>query len=110
MSHGFTKVREEPLPHLQGSYIELVHDATGARHVHISCEDDNLGFSVTFPTVPRDDTGVAHILEHCALAGSKKFPVRDPFFAMLPRSGSPRPLRYFPKRPKGVQTNLFFYE
>ena len=33
-----------------------------------------------------DSTGVAHILEHTALCGSKKYPVRDPFFMMIRRS------------------------
>ena len=42
--------------------------------------------SVGFPTNPKDSTGVAHILEHTALCGSKRFPVRDPFFKMLTRS------------------------
>ena len=31
-------------------------------------------------------TGVAHILEHVVLAGSQRFPVRDPFFSMTRRS------------------------
>ena len=42
--------------------------------------------STTFKTIPTDSTGVAHVLEHTALCGSKKFPVRDPFFNMLKRS------------------------
>ena len=45
-----------------------------------------LSFSVGFRTTPMDSTGVAHILEHTTLCGSKKFPVRDPFFKMLTRS------------------------
>ena len=42
--------------------------------------------SIGFPTIPMDSTGVSHILEHTALCGSKKFPVRDPFFRMLTRT------------------------
>ncbi len=42
--------------------------------------------SVAFKTIPKDSTGVAHILEHTVLCGSKKYPVRDPFFNMLKRS------------------------
>ena len=42
--------------------------------------------SVGFPTTPMDSTGVAHILEHTVLCGSKKYPVRDPFFKMMNRS------------------------
>lgn len=78
--------RKETLEHLHGTYYELTHTKTGARHIHIAVADDNNTFGVLFPTVPKDSTGVAHILEHVVLAGSQRFPVRDPFFSMLPRS------------------------
>ena len=42
--------------------------------------------SVGFKTVPMDSSGVPHILEHTALCGSERFPIRDPFFKMLTRS------------------------
>jgi Zn-dependent M16 (insulinase) family peptidase len=48
--------------------------------------DPNNVFCVGFPTLPRDSTGVSHILEHTALCGSRRFPCRDPFFKMLTRS------------------------
>ena len=83
---GYTILRKERLDSLEGSYIELEHDRTGARHLHIECPDDNNSFAVFFPTVPRDSAGVAHILEHVVLAGSQKYPVRDPFFSMTRRS------------------------
>src|SRR5438270_2364579 len=83
---GYRVVRREPLDRLEGSYIELEHERTGARHIHIECADDNNAFTVFFPTTPRDSTGVAHILEHVVLAGSRRFPVRDPFFSMTRRS------------------------
>ena len=83
---GYTITRVEAYKQVQGTYLELHHHATGAKHMHIACSDDNNAFTVTFPTIPQDDTGVAHILEHIVLCGSEKFPVRDPFFSMLPRS------------------------
>jgi presequence protease len=83
---GYTITRRMPLDRLGGSYFELTHSRTGARHIHIECQDDNNGFAVFFPTPPTDSTGVAHILEHVVLAGSQKFPVRDPFFSMTRRS------------------------
>jgi len=83
---GYTIVRREPLDRLEGSFIELVHERTGAKHIHIGCADDNNAFAVCFPTVPKDSSGVAHILEHVVLAGSQRFPVRDPFFSMTRRS------------------------
>ena len=67
-------------------FYELEHLDTGAKHIHISSDDKENTFGVAFKTVPSDSTGVAHILEHTALCGSEKFPVRDPFFSMLKRS------------------------
>ncbi|GGM20507.1 insulinase family protein [Deinococcus aerophilus] len=81
----YTVTRVEELPEMQGHLILLSHE-NGARHAHVVRDDDNSAFGVTFPTVPRDSTGVAHILEHIVLMGSQKYPVPDPFFAMLPRS------------------------
>ena len=66
--------------------VDLEHGPTGTRHIHIDTTDRENTFSVAFKTVPKDSTGVAHILEHTVLCGSKKFPVRDPFFSMLKRS------------------------
>ena len=83
---GYTIVRREPLERLEGTYIELEHRRTGARHIHIQCPDDNNGFAVAFTTPPADSTGVAHILEHVVLAGSRRYPVHDPFFSMTRRS------------------------
>jgi len=68
-----------------GVFYELEHMATGCRHVHISSRDKENTFSVAFKTVPEDSTGVAHILEHTVLCGSRRYPVRDPFFSMLKR-------------------------
>ena len=82
----YTVTRREPIERLEGAYIELRHENTGARHIHIETPDDNNGFAVFFPTPSNDSTGVAHILEHVVLAGSRRFPVRDPFFSMTRRS------------------------
>ncbi len=78
--------RTAELEEINGRCTELEHLPTGARHVHISRDDRENTFSVAFKTVPSDSTGVAHILEHTTLCGSRKFPVRDPFFSMIKRS------------------------
>ena len=56
------------------------------KHVHLESDSNEKVFMVAFRTIPEDSTGVAHILEHTALCGSKKYPVRDPFFMMIRRS------------------------
>ena len=62
------------------------HKKTGAMHYHLAHPSDENAFLVGFRTQPMDSKGEAHILEHVALCGSEKFPVRDPFFSMIKRS------------------------
>ena len=82
---GYEVLQVVELKEISSTLYELKH-ATGARHIHIANPDAENTFSVAFKTVPTDSTGVAHILEHTVLCGSKKYPVRDPFFSMLKRS------------------------
>lgn len=84
--HGYRVLRVEHLPEIHAVFHELSHRGTGARHIHVRRPDRENTFGVVFKTVPRDSTGVAHILEHVVLCGSRRFPVRDPFFSMLRRS------------------------
>lgn len=84
--YGYHIRRIAGLKEIGSIYYELEHQATGARHVHISTADTENTFSVAFKTVPSDSSGVAHILEHTVLCGSRRYPVRDPFFSMLKRS------------------------
>lgn len=84
--HGWTVEHIDPITILNAKMIRLRHRKTGARFMHLYREDDNHLFAVGFRTPPEDSSGVAHILEHTALCGSRNFPVRDPFFSMLKRS------------------------
>jgi len=84
--HGFTVTARTPLPELNATLLQLRHDRTGARMVHLATTDRNNLFAVGFRTPPADSSGIAHILEHTTLCGSQRFPVRDPFFAMIRRS------------------------
>ena len=59
------------------------HKKTGARVALIENDDDNKVFYIGFRTPPKDSTGVAHILEHSVLCGSKEFPVKDPFVELV---------------------------
>ena len=75
-----------PLEELESTLIELTHEPTGARVLHIANSDPENLFCLSFQTLPYSSNGVAHILEHTVLCGSRKFPVKDPFFAMTRRS------------------------
>ena len=87
MTHpAFQHLRSHPIPALRLEFQEYRHSVTGARHLHLAADDPHNAFMVAFLTVPQDSTGVAHILEHTALCGSRRYPVRDPFFMMIRRS------------------------
>ncbi len=83
---AFQWIRSERIDSLNVTVEEYRHIKTGALHYHIDAENSENVFLVAFRTVPMDSSGVAHILEHTALCGSKNYPVRDPFFMMIRRS------------------------
>jgi presequence protease len=84
---GFEIEQVTPLPDLRATAIRATHRKSGARLLHLFAPADSENcFAVTFPTPPPDDTGVPHILEHSVLGGSRKFPVREPFFEMVKMS------------------------
>lgn len=60
----------------------LKHRKTGANIALLLNDDENKVFYIGFRTPPEDSTGVAHILEHSVLCGSKNFPVKDPFIEL----------------------------
>lgn len=82
----FELLRREPIESLSAELLEYRHKITGASHYHLAADNDENVFMVAFRTQPMDSSGVAHVLEHTALCGSKRFPVRDPFFSMIRRS------------------------
>ncbi len=83
---AFEWVRRTPIDALSVELLEFRHRVTGAAHFHLAADNDENVFVVGFRTQPMDSRGVAHILEHTALCGSERFPVRDPFFSMIRRS------------------------
>ena len=83
---AFQLIRQHHVEALDILVSEYKHKVTGAVHYHLATNHDENVFLVAFRTQPMDSKGEAHILEHTALCGSEKFPVRDPFFLMIRRS------------------------
>ena len=67
---------------LNSEGIVLRHKKTGAKVALLSNDDNNKVFYIGFRTPPHNSTGVAHIVEHTVLCGSKEFPVKDPFIEL----------------------------
>ena len=81
--HGFELIREETVAEVNSRARLWRHARTGAQLLSLENDDENKVFGITFRTTPSDSTGVPHILEHVVLAGSEKYPLKDPFFEMV---------------------------
>ena len=75
-------VEGRQVPDLYSFGYLLRHKETGERVTLLSNDDSNKVFYIGFRTPPKDSTGVAHIIEHTVLCGSKNFPVKDPFIEL----------------------------
>lgn len=76
-------VFDEKLEDLNGWGAYLVHVKTGAKVTLIKNDDTNKVFYIGFRTPPKNSTGVAHIIEHSVLCGSKNFPAKDSFIELI---------------------------
>ncbi len=83
MIGNFRVLSRQPLPEIEATLHLLTHEPTGARLCWIQRASENKTFGITFPTIPEDDTGVFHILEHSVLCGSRRYPVKEPFVELL---------------------------
>ena len=83
---GFTVKEIRESEELCGRTILLEHDRTGAQIFWVDNSAENMVFSIAFRTLPEDNTGVFHILEHSVLCGSEKYPVKEPFVELLKSS------------------------
>ncbi|MEZ4870293.1 MAG: insulinase family protein [Caldilineaceae bacterium] len=81
--HGFTLQRDEMIVELQTRARLYHHNKTGAQFLSLENDDENKVFGVTFRTPPSDSTGIAHIMEHAVLAGSQKYPLKEPFVQLV---------------------------
>lgn len=83
LQHGFQLIRAQDIPELNTVGRLYRHARTGAELLSLENDDDNKVFGVTFLTLPQDDTGVAHIVEHSVLGGSRRYPVKEPFLELI---------------------------
>ena len=81
--YGFELVKETYIPELNTRGRLYKHIKTGAQLLSLENEDENKVFGITFRTPTQNSTGIAHILEHSVLCGSKKYPVREPFVELM---------------------------
>ncbi len=81
--HGFKVLEHAFVEEVQSDAYIMEHMQSGARLFYLGNTDDNKVFSISFRTPPEDDTGVAHILEHSSLCGSRKYHLKEPFVDLV---------------------------
>ncbi|MDO5707527.1 MAG: insulinase family protein [Andreesenia angusta] len=84
--HGFKFIKEEFIEEENSNALIFEDEKTKARLLKLSNKDNNKVFGIGFKTPPENSTGVAHILEHSVLNGSKKYTTREPFMDLLKSS------------------------
>ena len=84
--HNFTVTNIRPVPGKDAELVEMRYEKTGTELVWFRSSESNKLFGIAFKTIPQDDTGVFHILEHSVLCGSDKYPVKEPFVELLKSS------------------------
>ncbi|WCG37844.1 insulinase family protein [Aerococcus urinaeequi] len=84
--HGFTLVNSQFIQDANAQVHTFAHEQSGGQVIWVENDDQNRSFGIGFKTPPKDSTGVAHIVEHSVLSGSRKYPAKDPFMTMLKTS------------------------
>ena len=83
---GFRLEANGDIPLMNARYWKWVHEKSGAVVYQSDRDDGQLLFSIGFRTLPEDDTGVFHILEHSCLDGSESFRLKEPFVNLMKTS------------------------
>lgn len=81
--NGFKQLKEQQLAEVNGVVSLWEHEKTAAKLVIIKNDDKEKAFNIGFTTLPENDSGIPHILEHGVLCGSEKYPVKEPFVELL---------------------------
>lgn len=81
--HGFKVLQAKYVEEVHAQAYLMEHVQSGAQLLYLANDDDNKVFSISFRTPPADDTGVAHILEHSSLCGSRKYHLKEPFVDLV---------------------------
>ena len=81
--NAYELVSQTDIPEIAAVGVSMCHKKTGARIYLLLSDDNNKVFYIGFRTPSKDSTGVAHIIEHTVLCGSKKYPSKDPFVELV---------------------------
>ena len=86
--YGFVVKKRTEVSELNATMYEMEHIKTHLKLAWLKRDEENKTFGIAFKTLPSDDSGVFHILEHSVLCGSQKYPVKEPFVELMKSSMS----------------------
>jgi Zn-dependent M16 (insulinase) family peptidase len=78
-SGAFSAVEEGSIGTFGLPWALKVSGESGAEVLHVRGNGSDRFFGISFVTPPADSRGIPHVLEHCVLNSSRKYPVRDAF-------------------------------
>ncbi|MGX7111406.1 insulinase family protein [Gemella cuniculi] len=79
----FELIEKKYLKNINTNAYLYKHSKTKAQLIFFKNDDINKSFSISFKTIPYNDNGIFHILEHSVLCGSEKYPLKEPFVELL---------------------------
>ncbi len=82
-NHQFKLIQSTQIKEINGTAHIYKHEKMGTQVLYLQNDDDNKVFTAAFATPPTDHTGVAHIVEHCVLSGSRKYHTKEPFMDLI---------------------------
>ncbi len=81
--HKFKLLVSTPIKEINGTAHLYKHEYMRTQLLYLQNDDDNKVFTAAFATPPTDHSGVAHIVEHSVLSGSRKYRTKEPFMDLI---------------------------
>lgn len=81
--HGFELLESREIQEIKITAHRYLHKKSGAELLFLQSDDTNKVFNIAFKTIPEDDTGCPHILEHSVLNGSRNYPAKNTFMELV---------------------------
>ncbi|MCP4149399.1 MAG: peptidase, partial [bacterium] len=84
--HGFKLLEIKKIKEYNSIGKRFLHIKSGARLLKIENNEANNFFNIAFKTLPDNDKGTPHGLEHCVLQGSAKYPIKGMLYVLTKSS------------------------
>ena len=83
LAHGFELKESREIKEIKTVAHRYLHQKSGTELLFLECDDTNKVFNIAFKTIPEDDSGCPHILEHSVLNGSRNYPAKGTFMELV---------------------------